>query len=60
MVAKEEKINPCPYCGSGNVEMLRYHGLYGIECRDCYRPSWSYYTTKRTAISKWNSKKEAS
>ena len=51
---KTTKIKPCPYCGSSSVSMKRYHGLYGIECDSCYRPSWAYFTTKRAALNYWN------
>ena len=55
----EEKLQPCPYCGNNKLEMKTYRGLYGIECLSCYRPSWSYYKTKRAAINAWNKKQKS-
>ena len=53
-----EKLKPCPFCGSEDVELKRYGKLFGVECNHCYQPSWSYYTTKRKALEKWNSRED--
>lgn len=49
-----DELKPCPFCGSKNVIMKRYHGLFGVECDSCYRPSWGYWKTKEQAIKAWN------
>lgn len=31
-----EKINPCPFCGSGNIELHNTHTpTYWMECQGC-------------------------
>ena len=54
MTDNETRLLPCPFCGSGNVELKRYHGLFGVECNDCFRASWRYYMTREAAINRWN------
>ena len=51
---KKDKLKRCPFCGSKDVELKRYHDLFGVECNNCYRPSWSYWSTKRIAVEAWN------
>ena len=48
------QLRKCPFCGSGRVELKTYHGLFGVECCDCFRPSWRYYSTQRAAVEHWN------
>ena len=54
MTTSDARLLPCPFCGSERVEMRRYHGLFGVECCECYRPSWRYYSTLDAAVRQWN------
>lgn len=51
-----EDIKSCPYCGSNNLELRRWHGLIGIYCKnkDCPRTKTNYYKTLDAAIKGWN------
>ena len=53
-----EKLKPCPFCGSEDVELKRYGKLFGVECNHCYQPSWTYYVYKDKAIEAWNRRAE--
>lgn len=51
-----EKLKPCPFCGSTNVEISPYGGAKAVACMDCFCRSEIFEgeNTKEKAIAAWN------
>ena len=53
----ENKLKPCPFCGSKNVELIgpceEYNLGFGICCNDCGYDS-PIYRTELEVIDAWN------
>lgn len=56
----KENLRPCPRCGSMDLEIGTWKGLYGVICMnpECPRVSDVYYSTKAAAVRAWNKRKE--
>lgn len=57
MNKEDIRLNPCPFCGSRNVDMhyLLTNGYYVI-CRNC-EASGGYSLTRTSCIKRWNTRK---
>jgi transcription elongation factor Elf1 len=56
----EEKIKPCPFCGSIAliVTIGGYHPfIYTVECSNCFATIGTKHAIKQDAIDKWNKQK---
>lgn len=61
-VGREEKLKPCPFCGSEKAmfdrnESRAQMGYYEIivECQNCFAAS-GYCKTKKEALNQWNTR----
>lgn len=53
-----EKIKPCPFCGSKDIEILEWTfkndiNTWQVECQEC-GVSGSMYSIKAEAVEEWN------
>ena len=53
-----EKLKPCPFCGSENVEVFKFNidfapGKYGVHCNDC-EISVGRFNMEDDVIKGWN------
>ena len=59
---EEVKLKPCPFCGSGDVEIItlqhpRYAESYAVECLDCGVMTWPTISID-AAAKVWNRRAE--
>lgn len=54
----EEKLLPCPFCGSKSVRPYNIEGLAMVACEKCCAKT-SFFHEKAKAIDAWNRRVEA-
>lgn len=65
-LTKEDRVLPCPFCGSKNIELWNTHtACYSVECLDCSaqvtgeshsETKRGHLQAKRAALATWNTR----
>lgn len=57
----KEKLKPCPFCGSENIEIERgpISGLFCVTCHSCFASS-AFFDCEDAVIKAWNRRAEKS